>query len=167
MQLSNILTCTLSSAVFATTVHADPAGFQDKIVGTWDLISAERYVGENPVPAFGDTARGRQILTPEGAFVIAIAQSELPIFTTADYRQGSEYENSEVVKGTWAAFGDYDYNGWRGQVSFDIEGSTFPNLDGMRLFTESSFHEDEWTYSYYFYGSATPYMRLKWRKTVD
>ncbi len=123
--------CTLSdvSGVMAQKKASD---FDQKIQGSWILVSIYNELDGKKSDVFGPGPRGSMILTPDGRFSIIIMKASLPKFASNNRVKGTTEENQAVVEGSVAYFGSYKtVSEKENTVSMQIEGCTFPNWDGQ------------------------------------
>jgi len=72
------------------------------------------------------------ILTPNGRFSVILMNASLPKFAANNRVKGTTEENQAVAQGSLAYFGSYKIvSAKEHMVTFNIEGSTFPNWDGF------------------------------------
>ncbi len=91
-----------------------------QLVGSWTAVSADAY---NPSP------RGMLIFSADGHYSLTIAKSSLPKFASNSRLKGTAEENQAVIGGSITHFGKYTVNDKDKTITFNIEGSTYPNWD--------------------------------------
>jgi hypothetical protein len=108
-------------------------GTLDKqIQGTWVIVSLQVEKDGEKIDAFGANPRGSMILTPNGRFSVILMNASLPKFAANNRVKGTTEENQAVAQGSLAYFGSYKITSAKEHmVTFNIEGSTFPNWDGF------------------------------------
>jgi hypothetical protein len=107
------------------------ASLEKQIQGSWGLVSLYIEKDGEKINPFGDPPRGSMILMPNGRFSVIFLNSTLPKFAANNRRKGTVEENQAVVQGSLAYFGSYKVmDSKEHMVSFNIEGSTYPNWDG-------------------------------------
>jgi hypothetical protein len=105
---------------------------QDQLVGTtWTLVSVYNEQGGKRSEPFGPNPRGIFVLDREGRFVQFFLRAGLPKFASDNRAVGTDAENKAVVQGSNAYFGRYSINDAERMMMMQIEGSTFPNWDGV------------------------------------
>jgi len=113
-------------------VYAEEKGVQ----GSWTLVSIYNEQDGKKTDVFGPNPRGLLTLTPDGNFSYILMRASLPKFAANARQKGTVEENQAVVHGSMAYFGKYSVAGGK-ELTFHVEGSTFPNWDGQdqkRLF---------------------------------
>ena len=109
-----------------------PADFQNKIIGTWMLLSAE---GTNPdgskFQPFGPSPVGRVVFDSNGHFMLLNMTSTLPKFASNNRANGTPDENKAIVTGSFGLFGTYSINEAEKTLIWRIEVCTFPNWIGQ------------------------------------
>lgn len=103
-----------------------------QIQGTWAIASIHVEKDGEKVDAFGANPRGSMILTPNGRFSVILMNASLPRFAANNRVKGTPEENQAVARGSLAYFGSYKIvNAKEYMVIFNVEGSTYPNWDGL------------------------------------
>ena len=126
------LTVWTLSDVSGAVAQKKASDFEQKIQGTWILVSIYNELDGKKSDVFGSSPRGSMILTPEGRFSIIIMKASLPKFASNNRVKGTPEEYQAVVEGSVAYFGTYKAATEKeNTVSMQIEGSTFPNWDGQ------------------------------------
>jgi hypothetical protein len=106
--------------------------FEKQIQGTWAIVSLQVEKDGEKIDAFGTNPRGSMIVTPNGRFSVILMNATLPKFAANNRVKGTPEENQAVAQGSLAYFGSYKIvNAKEHMVTFNIEGSTFPNWDGF------------------------------------
>jgi hypothetical protein len=122
----------LATWVFAALVIAAPATAQtqNKVVGTWRMVSAQiDPEGEN-LPAYGPNPHGWVVFTEDLTFVEVLTDPRVPKFASDVRGQGTDEENRAAIAGSIGFFGRYTVDA-NGEFSGNrVEGSTFPNWVG-------------------------------------
>ena len=105
---------------------------EKQIQGTWTLVSIFVEKDGEKINVFGANPRGSMILTPNGRFSVILMNASLPKFAANSRIKGTAEENQAVIQGSLAYFGNFKIvNAKEQMVSLNIEGSTFPNWDGV------------------------------------
>jgi hypothetical protein len=109
---------------------------ENKIVGTWRMLSAQiNPDGENR-PAYGPNPHGWLVFTKELTFVEVLTDPRVPKFASNVRGNGTDEENRAAMAGGIGFFGTYTVDS-NGQFSGNrVEGSTFPNWIGSMRTTE-------------------------------
>lgn len=142
-----------------------PALSQSKLVGSWQLIAANKILPDgNKVADYGSDPRGMAIFTADGHYVIEIFRSEHLKFASGDRMKGTPEEYKDAVLSASCHFGTYTVNetevkpddleydednipfcarGYnihqtKGTITFHTERTVYPNWDetiGITTFT--------------------------------
>jgi hypothetical protein len=80
---------------------------------------------------FGEKARGTMILAPDGQYSLIVASASLPKIASGARNKATAQENKAVVDGSIAHWGKYSVDDGGKNLTFHIQGSTFPNWDGQ------------------------------------
>jgi hypothetical protein len=104
------------------------------IIGAWKLISFEvqRDNGEVMYP-FGKGAHGTIIYTESGRFSGQLMRPDRPQFAIGDQMKGSAEEIKANYEGVISYYGSYEFDSENGFVVHRVEGSLFPNWEGLEL----------------------------------
>ena len=112
--------------------YTAPADFQNKIIGTWMLVSVE---GTNPDGSkflpFGPAPVGRIVFDSTGHFMLLSMTTTLPRFAGNNRAAGTPEENKAIVTGSLGLFGTYKVNEAEKVLVWRIEACTFPNWTGQ------------------------------------
>ena len=125
---------TLAFGLASSAAQAQSAKtFQEQLVGTWNFVIAEVMTadGKKTLP-FGDKPKGMIIFTADGHFSQVHVSGGLPKIASNNRLAGSDADNKAIVQGTLALFGTYTVDEDKRTVTFNIEASTFPNLEGVK-----------------------------------
>lgn len=91
-----------------------------KLVGTWTLVSAD---------TFGPSPMGSLMFDTDGRFSAIFLRADLPRYASNSRVDGTPDDYKTTVNGAVAVFGTYTLIGT--DLNFHIEGSTFPNWNGI------------------------------------
>ncbi|WHZ11232.1 MAG: hypothetical protein OJF60_001671 [Burkholderiaceae bacterium] len=113
------------------------------MVGTWSL--AEQWVEQDgkKMQRFSAGPNGIAIFDANGRFAAILLRPDLPKFASNNDMTGTPDENKAVVQGSVAFYGSWSVNEQDGSVSSQIDGSTYPNLDGQNQKRTVSVSGDE------------------------
>jgi hypothetical protein len=104
------------------------------IVGAWKLISYKMQKdNEKAIYPFGKNARGSIIYTDSGRVSAQIMRSDRPKFASGDQMKGTADEIKANYEGYWSYYGSYEIDKKNGFVIHHVEGSWFPNWEGLGL----------------------------------
>jgi Lipocalin-like domain len=110
---------------------AQPKSMKEAIVGTWSLLIDDAVKPDGThAPNFGPNPIGIAMFAPDGHFTVAITRAGRPKFASNNRTTGTADENKAVVAGSNAFFGTYGVNEADKTLTFRVEGSTYPNLEG-------------------------------------
>jgi hypothetical protein len=140
---------TVSALIFGVFLPKEAAAqtTAKDLVGTWTLVSITIERDGKTTDFYGPNPQGQVIFGPNGRFSDIITRSDLPKFASNNREAGTPEENKAVVQGSIAFFGTYSVNETDKTITTHIEGSTFPNWQGVdrkRLFKLSG-DELSWT----------------------
>ena len=127
-------------AMFAAadfTGAQQPSG-QDRLVGTWMLVSETAHQGDKTSEPLGPNPLGSIMIDQGGRFMLLIARPGLPKFAANKRDAGTPEENKAVLAGLLAFIGTYTVSGADQVLTLHVEASTFPNwvgADQKRSFT--------------------------------
>jgi hypothetical protein len=124
--------------VTAALPLGDVAGQTAKdLLGAWTLVSVTVEEGGKKIEPFGRNPNGSLMLDSKGHFSIVVVRPDVPKFASNNRVAGTPEENTAAVRGSLGYFGTYSVSEVDRMISMHIEGSTFPNWNGMeqkRLF---------------------------------
>src|SRR5258708_8188128 len=110
---------------------APPKSMKEAIVGTWSLLIDDAVKADGThAPNFGPNPIGVAMFGADGHFSVTITRASRPKFASNNRTTGTADENKAVVTGSNAFFGTYALNEADKSLTFRVEGSTFPNLEG-------------------------------------
>ena len=105
---------------------------KEQLIGTWNYVSSTAKLPDGS-PLWGSDPKSLLILTDNGHFSWHVFRSDRPKFTSNDRRNATADENKATMQGSLAYFGTYSINEADKTISFNTEGSTFPNSEGEVL----------------------------------
>ena len=108
-----------------------PPGQTPGLVGTWILTKAEKllpdgYRGQDP----SENPHGLVIFTADGYYSVQIYRSDRLKFSSLDRLSETPEEYKEASFTTSVHFGRYSMDPVKHTITFHIDRSSFPNLDG-------------------------------------
>ena len=135
MDRRNILTLStismLGLALLPGTAAAQQKSLEEQLVGTWTLVSADTVRPDgSKTPNFGSTPKGAAMHDASGRFTFMLMRSDLPKFAVNNRNQGTADENKAAVQGSIAFYGTYSVNEADKTVTYRVEGSSYPNING-------------------------------------
>ena len=132
MRAMRVFATMLALALSASAAVAQPATtLREQLVGTWNFVIAEITAadGKKNFP-FGERPKGMLIFTADGHFSQVHISGDLPRIASNNRLAGTDADNRAIVHGTLALFGTYTVDEAKKSLTFNIEGSTYPNLAG-------------------------------------
>jgi Lipocalin-like domain len=146
MMTMRMLAAVLAIVIPLRSVLAQPAkSLREQLVGTWSFVIAEITTadGKKQLP-FGDKPKGMLIFTADGHFSQVHVAGGLPRIASNNRLAGTAEENKAILAGSLALFGTYTVDEAKKTLTFQIEASTFPNLEGVaQLRTIDALSDDE------------------------
>jgi len=136
-----------AAVLAASFSHPAAAQSAKALVGTWAPVSAVVTEASGAkTEVFGPRPTGMLIFTADGQYAVVVRRDELPKFAANSRAKGTAEENRAVVTGSIAHYGRYTVDPREGTVSFHIQGSTYPNWDGMTQKRPFTVKGDQLTY---------------------
>src|SRR5215470_12230950 len=133
MRAMRVVSTLIVCAIGANAATAQPAKtLREQLVGTWTFVIAEitGADGRKTLP-FGDKPKGMLIFTADGHFSQVHVAGDLPKIASSNRLGGTAEDNKAIVHGSLALFGTYTVDEDKKLLTFQIEASTFPNLQGV------------------------------------
>ncbi len=104
------------------------------LIGAWKLISFEiQKENGDVVYPFGKTARGTIIYSASGRFSVQLMRPNRPRFVSGDQLKGTTEEIKANYEGFVSYYGSYEFERENGVVIHHVDGSLFPNWEGLKL----------------------------------
>ncbi len=101
------------------------------IVGTWILAAADKLLPDGTrVSDYGSAPHGLCIFTSSGYYSLQIYRAERLKFASGEKFSGTPEEYKDVSLSMSVSFGRYDVDPAKGTITFHIDRSSVPNLDG-------------------------------------
>ena len=106
---------------------------ENKVIGTWRMMSATIDPGVKNISAYGQKPNGLLVFTPDMHFVEVLTDAEVPRFASNARGEGTDDENRMAMSRSIGFFGTYTVDE-TGEFSGNrVEGATFPNwIDSVR-----------------------------------
>jgi len=119
--------------------------FQEIIVGTWLAVSVDNIRPDGSrFQAFGPNPKGIMMFDSNGRFSYQMGRSARAKFASDNRLQGTPEEDRTTVQGSLAYYGTYSIDEAGRTLHLYIEGSSYPNFEGIdNKRTLSSLTEDE------------------------
>ena len=103
-----------------------------QLVGTWLLASWEQKKGDGAkVQRYGENPAGIAFFDSGGRYIITVMRADRPKYASNALWQGTSEENKATADGTITYFGTYSVNEADGSIAIHIDGSSFPNWNGV------------------------------------
>ncbi len=129
-----LATCAVALLGFAGAAMnavAQQPSLDEQLIGSWMIVSATTTRPDGTkVDTFGPDPKGLQIFERGGRTSAIIVGSNLPKFASNNRATGTADENKAVIQRSVAFFGPYTFNKADQSITFQVEGSTFPNWEG-------------------------------------
>jgi hypothetical protein len=104
---------------------------REQLIGAWRLLIDDTVRPDGSKnPNFGPNPNGIVIFDASGHYALELSRSNNPKFAANNRAQGTAEENKAVVSGAVAHFGTYAVDEADKTLTFHIESSSFPNLEG-------------------------------------
>ena len=120
------------SLFLAVLLMASFAAFAQtpSIVGTWVLTGADKLLPDNTrVSDYGVNPHGLVIFSADGYYSVQIYRADRLKFSSGDKFKGTAEEYKEASLSMSVHFGRYAVDPVKSTISFQIDRSSFPNLD--------------------------------------
>jgi hypothetical protein len=103
-----------------------------QLVGTWLLASWEQRKGDGTkVQRYGEDPVGIAFFDSAGRYIITVMRSDRAKYASDALWQGTAEENKATADGTITYFGTYSVNEADSSIAIHIDGSSFPNWNGV------------------------------------
>jgi lipocalin-like protein len=116
----------------------------NSFVGAWRLVTFEFQKDDGSVIyPFGREAQGSIIYTETGRYSAQLMRIDRPRFALPDQMRGTSAEIEASYKGCISYFGSYEVDFENRFIIHRVEGSLFPNMEGInqiRLFELAGDH---------------------------
>ena len=102
--------------------------------GAWNLLLIDGIDGEGiNHPLYGPNPEGIAMYSANGYVAVEIMRSiNRPHFASGNRDKGTTDENATTVQGTLAYYGTYTVDEAGKTLTEHVEGSTFPNFEGVK-----------------------------------
>lgn len=120
--------------IVSLTASAQNTKQTPDIVGTWVLAAADKLLPDGTrVSDYGDSPHGLAIFTSDGYYSLQIYRADRLKFASGDKFTGTLDEYKDASLGMSVHFGRYDFDPVKGTLTFHIDRSSVPNLDGTTV----------------------------------
>ena len=111
---------------------SDSWSLKERLVGTWMLASWEQKKGDGTkVRRYGEKPVGVAFFDAGGRYIITVMRSDRAKYASDALWQGTSEENKATADGTITYFGTYSVSEGDSSIAIHIEGSSFPNWNGV------------------------------------
>ena len=104
---------------------------KQQLVGNWLVVAQSVEKDGKKIERFGSTPKGIFMFDGNGRFAAMLMRSDLPKFASNNAMAGTDEENKAVVQGSIAFYGTWSIPEAPDTVITRIEGSSYPNWDGL------------------------------------
>jgi hypothetical protein len=105
---------------------------KEQLIGTWMLASWEQRKGDGTrVQRYGESPVGIAFFDAGGRYIITVMRSDRATYASGALWQGTAEENKATSDGTITYFGTYSVNEADSSIAIHIDGSSFPNWNGV------------------------------------
>jgi hypothetical protein len=105
---------------------------KEQLVGTWMLASWEQKKGDGTkVRRYGENPVGIAFFDADGRYIITVMRSDRAKYASGTLWQGTAEENKATADGTITYFGTYSVSEADSGIAIHIDGSSFPNWNGV------------------------------------
>ncbi len=145
MKSSAIVSAAVALALTAPCIAT--AQTAKDLVGTWkNTKNTSTSADGKTIDVFGPHGSGLAIFSADGHFVIVNLNPDTPKFAAKTRDKGTADENKAAVAGGIGLYGTYTVV--NKQISFKVDGSTYPNWTGTEQKREvSKYSQKEFTWS--------------------
>jgi hypothetical protein len=103
-----------------------------QLIGTWMLVSWEQKKGDGTkVQRYGENPVGIAFFDSGGRYIITVMRSDRARYASDALWQGTGEENKATAEGTITYFGTYSVSEADSSIAIHIDGSSFPNWNGV------------------------------------
>jgi hypothetical protein len=116
--------------------------------GTWTLDAAyEVHADGTRTTIFGDHPKGLMMVDRQGDYNLQIFKGDRPLFAAGDKTKATPDEYRAAVLGSSTHFGKVAIDPMRHQLTFSIEGASFPNWEGKAQVRDFTYEHDLLSYA--------------------
>ena len=116
--------------------------------GTWVMVSAyEIHADGTRTTNYGEHPDGLFIVDAAGRYSMQIFKLGRPAFASGDKARGTPEEYRAALVGISTHIGKVTIDAEHHQLTFDVEGSSFPNWEGKRQVRDYTFKDGVLSYA--------------------
>lgn len=105
---------------------------KEQLIGTWMLASWEQKKGDGTkVQRYGENPVGIAFFDAGGRYIITVMRADRANYASGALWQGTAEENKATADGTITYFGTYSVSEADSSIAIHIDGSSFPNWNGV------------------------------------
>ena len=138
----------LGIILLAGSAVAQKKPLKELLVGTWLVATADNFRPDGTkFQAMGPNPKGILMFDANGWFSFQLAQPGRSKFASDNRLQGTPEENRATVQGSLSYYGKYSVEEADRVLHLYIEGSSYPNFDGIdnkQIITSLSEDELKW-----------------------
>jgi hypothetical protein len=119
-------------SLLAVSAVGQQQSLKEQLIGTWALVSWEQKKSDGTkVERYGVNPTGIAFFDAGGRYIITVMRSGRVKYASNALWQGTADENKETADGTITYFGTYSVSEADSSIAIHIEGSSFPNWNGV------------------------------------
>ena len=146
--LSIFAVTTFGFVFLAGHAVAQKKSLKEQLVGSWLIVTADNIRPDGSrFQSLGPNPKGILMFDANGWFSFQLAQPGRSKFASDNRLQGTPEENRATVQGSLSYYGKYSVEETDRVLHLYIEGSSYPNFDGIdnkRIITSLSEDELKW-----------------------
>lgn len=132
----------IAALVMAGAAGTGQADELRSLQGTWVMDSAyETHPDGSRTTNYGEHPLGLMTVDAAGRYSIQIFRPGRPAFVSGDKARGTAEEYRQAVVGSSTHFGRITVDSARHQLTFLIEGASFPNWEGRQQVRDYAFKD--------------------------
>ena len=156
------LSVVITGAVFPRQEAA--AQSAKDIAGTYTLVASTLDEGGKKSDLYGPNPKGMLVLANDGRYTAVLLRSNLQKVASNNRATGTADENKAVVAGALAHYGTFIVEDGGKSLVLQIEGSTFPNWNGIEQKRALTVTGDELRYTTPTASTGTGSAETVWKR---
>lgn len=130
--MSTILEMVLTAALSTASFTAQAQATEKQLVGGWTSTKVVTTEAGQKAQPYGPAPMGYMTLGANGRYSIQLMRPDLPKIASDNRAKTTPEESAAIAQGILSHFGTWKLvNAKTGEVSFHVEGSSFPNWIGV------------------------------------